>query len=272
MTDLFIKSKLQGSYTNAQGQLVKLYITQAYDSFILSGANRQVVEMTVKRLMRSMLVKVEHAPILVNEKGEVIDGQNRLAAYKRLNLPVTFEMISGLNVDTIRRLNTIQKEWTILDHLHAGAVENEVSYKWLHNFCKTHSLQPSTALILLKGTQTANPMTMTKIRDGSFTCTAEERRTATERLAVLEQFRVYSKATSKNFTTALVRVLEVPGLDIERLVITFHARYKMTLAGIAGSYEGYMFQLQEMYNYKLGADKKLRFLSAIELERLNRKG
>lgn len=272
MINLLKHSQHKGTYTNAQGKVINIYITQAYDDFILLEANREVVERTVKKIMASMLVKVEHAPILVNERAEVIDGQNRLEAYRRLDLPITFEMIEGLSVDTVRRLNAIQKEWKISDHLHAGATQEDVNYKWMYNFCKLHNLQPSTAIVLLKGHANNNSIIVAEIRSGEFTCTKDERAIAAERMAILEKFRGYSKATTKNFVTALVKVLEVKDLDKNRLITSFLQRYKSTLPGISGSYESYMFQLQEMYNYKLLEKNKLRFLSAAELERLNRKG
>jgi hypothetical protein len=272
MIPLLQKSKYLTAYKNAVGQTVNVYTTEAYDEFVLVKANRAVVEKTVRKIMDSMLIRVEHAPILVNEKGELMDGQHRLEAYRRLKYPITFEMIDGLKVENIRRLNAIQKEWKIMDHLHAGAVEDELSYKWLHNFCTVHNIQPTTAIVLLKGSAAYSVVVSEAIRSGKFTCSKEERASAAERMAILEKFRGYSKATSKNFAHALVRVLEHPQINVKKLVSSFLTRYKQVLAGIAGSYEQYMFQLQEMYNYRQPKEKHLKFLSVAELERLNRKG
>lgn len=271
MIPLLQKSKFLTTYVNAQNQTVNVYVTEAYDDFILVEANREVVEKTVRKIMDSMLIRVEHAPITVNEKGEVMDGQHRLEAYRRLKFPITFEMIAGLKVENIRRLNAIQKEWKILDHLHAGAMEDELSYKWLYNFCKTHSIQPTIAIVLLTGGG-SSIITIEAIRSGKFKTSKDDRVRATERMAILEKFRGYSKATSKNFTHALCRILEHPDVSIKKLEKAFLSRYKQVLAGIAGSYEQYMFQMQEMYNYRQPKDKHITFLSVAELQRLNRKG
>lgn len=272
MTELINNSKFITAYKNATNQHVDVYSTSSYDDFKLVDANRAVDERVVRKIMDSMLIRVEHAPILVNEHGEVMDGQHRLEAYRRLKYPITFELIAGLKVENIRRLNAIQKEWKIMDHLHAGAVENEISYKWMHNFCNVHKIQPSTAIVLLKGSAAYTVTVANQIRAGNFVCTKEERANAAERMAILEKFRGYSKAASKNFAHALVRVLEHPQVSVHKLVTSFLSRYKQTLAGIAGSYENYMFQLQEMYNYRQPKEKQLRFLTQAELERLNRKG
>lgn len=273
MIPLIEKSKLVGTYKNAQGQKVVVYITQAYDEFKYLKANREVLEKTVKKIIASMSVKVEHAPLLCNEKGEIIDGQNRLEAYKRLNYPITFEIIEGLTSEDVRRLNTIQKEWKLMDHLHAGSVEDDITYKWLHNFCITHNIPVTTGLVLLAGPLVNyTPDVMDSIRQGTFTTTKEQRALANQRMAILEKFRIYSKSTTKNFTIAMCKVLNLSGLDLDRLVITFRNRYKLVLPNADMRYEGYMFHIGEMYNHQLSQEKRISFLSQAELERLNRKG
>lgn len=66
----------------------KVYVTDKYSIFRRLSGNRDVKEARVKKIMRS-IEKVGYIPnpIIVNENMEVVDGQGRLEAVKRLGLP-----------------------------------------------------------------------------------------------------------------------------------------------------------------------------------------
>lgn len=270
MTTLFENSSLKGSYKNHQGQLVSVYTTKHYDSFLKITGNRHLVEKVVKKLMNSMAIKHNHSPLLVNEKGELLDGQHRLEACKRLGLTVTYEMIKGLSIEDVRRMNSIQKEWKIMDHLHAGAEVNNNSYKWLYNFCNLYELRPTMALVLLAGSSNNTPSMLQQIQAGIFECTLEERKAANRRVGLLLAFKKYVKYNSKNFITAFCQVVDHSDLDWDRMVDSFNKRYLLDLPTSSTTIEKYLFILQEIYNYHLNKTKKITFLTPDQLEKLSR--
>jgi len=82
---------------------------------------------------------LEAKPILVNSKFEVIDGQHRLEAAKRLGLPIYYIKIENLSVADMGTLNSNQRNWRMEHYmvLNADHVKNENYIKfreWLNKF------------------------------------------------------------------------------------------------------------------------------------------
>ena len=87
---------------------INVMVTDEYDLFKTLEGNRRVLDLRARRIIRS-IEKVGYVinPIIVNEKYEVIDGQGRLEALKRLNLPVYYIMIEGIGIEECRTLNIL---------------------------------------------------------------------------------------------------------------------------------------------------------------------
>lgn len=91
--------------------------TRDYKQFKVLQENRNPNESNVTKLMQSMSEKQIAAPIIVNEKLEVIDGQHRLEACRRAELPVYYLIIEGLTGDDCMVLNQNQASWSGKDYL-----------------------------------------------------------------------------------------------------------------------------------------------------------
>lgn len=93
-----------------------IYVTNDYDKFKRLEGNRDVK--TAKKVLDSInAVGYVLSPILVNEKFEIIDGQHRLEALKKLNLPVYYIMQPGIGEEECKYLNTGQTNWTTMDYI-----------------------------------------------------------------------------------------------------------------------------------------------------------
>ena len=73
-------------------------------------------------------------PILVNEKMEVIDGQNRLDALRQLQMPVYYHIVEGIGADEAVRLNIGRTNWKTLDYVKSYAERGYESYEKLLRF------------------------------------------------------------------------------------------------------------------------------------------
>lgn len=71
------------------------------------------------------------SPLIVNEKMEIIDGQNRLAALKALDMPVHYIVQPGLGIEACRQLNIGQTNWTMEDYVYSYAEMGNTSYQRL---------------------------------------------------------------------------------------------------------------------------------------------
>lgn len=147
------------------------------------------------------------APIIVNEKLEVIDGQNRLEAYEQLSLPVYYIQLPGLDINTCRRLNIGQTNWGNEDYIASYAEEGNESYKrlasLLNTYKKSFKLEGLLAL--------ANPLTINDsgararslIKPGKYTLSQKEYEQAVRRLSSAEELGYVDFCKRKKYSARI---------------------------------------------------------------------
>lgn len=117
--------------------------------------NRSVDEGHVKRLMRS-IQKGNHlhlSPIIVTSKFEVVDGQHRLEAAKKLNLGVYYIVDDAFNFDTLVQLNTSSKKWGVNDYINYWAKAGKKDYKDVMRVAEKYGVFPQSILYWVIGTR-----------------------------------------------------------------------------------------------------------------------
>lgn len=105
--------------------------TTNYDRFNLVGANRIIKQKNVERLMKSFKLTGGMSmskPIIVDRKFNVIDGQHRLEACKRLEIPVHY-VVSNDKLNNIPIYNTYQEKWGMEDYARYYAQNGNENYK-----------------------------------------------------------------------------------------------------------------------------------------------
>ena len=117
----------------------QIYQTADYTKFKRLPGNRDVKN--AKKIVDSINdVGYVLSPILVNEKMEVVDGQNRLEALQKLELPVAYIMQEGIGRKECQALNINQSNWTTEQFIHSYAECGYKSYQKLelliHDFKK----------------------------------------------------------------------------------------------------------------------------------------
>jgi len=110
--------------------------TKMYSVFKLLPANRHVSERLVAQQMLSIKQNgfIKSRPILVNKYFEIIDGQHRFEACKRLNIPVPYAIIDGDTMGLTIALNTSQKKWSLIDFINSYAGRGLDCYRRLQKF------------------------------------------------------------------------------------------------------------------------------------------
>lgn len=107
-----------------------IYETTDYDMFTKLEGNREAK--SANKVIRSIeAVGYVMSPILVNEKYEVIDGQNRLDALRALDLPVHFIVQDGIGLEECRSMNTGRSNWTTADYVYSYAEAGNENYQRL---------------------------------------------------------------------------------------------------------------------------------------------
>jgi len=105
--------------------------TRDYSLFKSIKGNRDLNKSHVRRLQLifgDRPQKLQWVPILVNENHEVIDGQHRLEAAKKLEIPVYYRVIKGLTLEDCQALNSNSKMWTPTDYARAFCENGVDSY------------------------------------------------------------------------------------------------------------------------------------------------
>lgn len=93
--------------------------TYDYSKFKDILGNRNINNLNVKRLVQSFQKSYLMSPIIVNENFEIIDGQHRFLAAKKLQLPINYIMVKGYSLDEVKSLNETGIKWSKKDHLNA---------------------------------------------------------------------------------------------------------------------------------------------------------
>ena len=107
-----------------------IYVSHDYDKFTRVKGNRN--PKSAKKIIESINnVGYILNPILVNEKFEVIDGQNRLDALRELGLPVHYIVQKGIGIEECRALNINQTVWKMDDYIVSYAESGYESYQKL---------------------------------------------------------------------------------------------------------------------------------------------
>ena len=156
---------------------IKVYETKNYDMFRQMLGNRDIKGESeiVESIKRVGLV---HNPIIVNEKYEVIDGQNRLEALRQLDLPVYFIIQKGLGIEACRSLNIGQTNWGTEDYIYSFADVGNKNYRRLASlmteFQKQFGIQGIIAMAKPRRVNEGGGLPNSVIKNGEFELSQEE--------------------------------------------------------------------------------------------------
>jgi len=109
----------------------RIYRTTDYEMFQYIPGNRDIDSNNVDRLVGSINRQGQIQPVLLDEKLFVIDGQNRIAACKELDIYVRFQLTSlGENgrLELVQMVNTVRKNWSWENYLKMYCVMGKGSY------------------------------------------------------------------------------------------------------------------------------------------------
>ena len=162
-----------------------IYTTGDYTIFKKLQGNRDVKG--TKKIIDSInSVGYVLSPILVNEKYEVIDGQNRLEALKRLGLPVPYIVQEGIGLKECRHLNIGQSNWSTKQFIESYAEAGSESYIRLldlvNDFAKQFSIEGVLSVAVIRIVSLTGGWKYNQVREGSIDISEEQYETARRRL------------------------------------------------------------------------------------------
>lgn len=113
-----------------------IHETKNYSQFNKLIGNREIHDGHVQNLMESISKYYMPVPIVVNAKMEVIEGQHRIEACKRLELPIYYIIDDNAKLEEVHELNKHRRSWNMLDFLMSKntqyLINKEEKYRWHH--------------------------------------------------------------------------------------------------------------------------------------------
>jgi hypothetical protein len=248
------------NYKSEEVLEIKTYKTKDYGRFKKIVGNRPVTEKGVRELVRKMKGKGEnamyHHSIVVNNYDQIIDGQHRLEAAKRLGIYVFYTVIVGATIQTVKESNA-QVHWTTSDETNCFVEQGNSEYIVLKQFASHYKIGHGIAQSLLSGSTTHEGVrNIRAFKAGEFKVTSLSEATAImEMVVVLSQF--YTETSKRAFIMAIQRLFYMSGFNFQRLLRKFQTGSKLEHCTTAVNY---LRKLQQMYNYC--ERQKVHFLPA----------
>lgn len=222
--------------------------TKHYDWFLYAHGNRNIDPSNYARLKKSIGVHGQQNPIMVNEKGEVIDGQHRLAACKELAMPVRFFIQPGASITTAVQLNTAGQKWNTNDWINHYAKQGNHHYQQLQKFAENSPFPITTTIAIAQGSLAHNTQDgdNQNVKQGNWTCKNWDasHKLMKRMLAV----KPYLNNSGMLYEIALIKFNRLQPFDWDRMMRQMET-YPDLLPKVADGVQA-MEQLDKLYNYK----------------------
>ena len=209
--------------------VANVYETSDYNKFKKLLGNRDVPEQLIAKIMESIKsVGYVLNPCVINGKNEIIDGQGRIEALKRLGMPVNYVIDMKAGLEQCVHLNINGTPWTTNDYIHSYIQQGNENYK---NLSELMELFPDIGVPVIafaiqdvvyekKGHGNASLKHRNCIITGDFICSEEQKEVAYEKLVYVSPFVPISKVvrgTNTHFLKAIIFAAFIGGADRERL-------------------------------------------------------
>jgi len=223
--------------------------TSEYDMFKDIFGNRKITKSHITNIKQSFSEKQIEAPIIVNEKYEVIEGQHRFRSCKQLNLPIYYIMLEGLELEDVQRLNANSKNWNLSDHCHSFCVRGFKEYIIYRDFKAEFGFNENETIAMLEGVSDKNktrPL-WAKFKSGKFRV-ANLKRSTENASRIIEVKQYYDGYRKRCFVFAMLTCFEADSWD--------HSVFMEKLSKQSGRLtdqvheDDYMRVIQKIYNYR----------------------
>ena len=234
----------------------EVYQTKDYSIFKFRDDNRVINKSHVKNIANNMRVRgwEKGSYVVINKKGEVIDGQHRVTAAMETGISISYILESTAGFETIRNLNSRQKNWAIHDHIHGFVVEGNPHYVKLNNFMKQYpELKPTECMMLCSNT--LGGCNRDIFESGGYT-TKNMDKAITWAMNIMElkpYFEGYNRST---FVRAIIKTLtKCKEFSFEEFVRKVKVR--PTNIHFCGSVDEYIKMIEDIYNFSRNKSSRI---------------
>lgn len=223
--------------------------TKDYNSFELMSTNRKINTKKVNKFIKLIKNSGIQSPIIVNSKREIVDGQHRFIALRRLGYAVPYIVSNVWNNTKDTIVMQEGTKWNALDYCHSQAQEGNIDCEQaleISDFYYKRSnnkMKHITSLELLLNGSACNVLHHLKLNNYKINVTV-----AHDIFEILEKVSKYPTATSiygQKITRPLKKLYyKNAGLDIKIIEKMFKNNY---IKGFTKQSEQLEY-LQDLYN------------------------
>ena len=235
----------------------KIQSTFKYEMFSFIEGNRSIDhDEKIEKSIRKSGLLVQ--PILVNQSMQIIDGQNRFEACKRLCLPIYYVVQDGVGLGEVNDLNSASKNWTARDYIHSYAAgERNVNYMYIEQLFKAYPWA-TRRIIAFAMYDFGKGFRMDAIKNGRINCTEAEYNKAVGAMDYASQFRDMVNGIGgrkEHYYVAIMFCYFCEDIDNEYLLQKFK-KYHKSLSPVLDT-TGAVTQIEtKVYNYQLRAPRE----------------
>lgn len=248
----------------------QILTTNDYSIFRKMNGNRGVDEKRVNGLMKSIRkIGWISNPIIVNKKMEVVDGQGRLEALKRLAMPVEYHIVDGANLEACRVMNTNNKAWKPIDYITSYADSGIKDYQRIKDIVDHYHVSVDT--VILSSGKNSSGATTEAIRNGTFEFSEDDYNNACQALDIREKYlSVLDKFGGRRTTRDKVVFYLVeygkvhPGVDHDKIIEALESCDPHEV--YAQNFERLLESIQDVYNYNKRKGGRLYFYEEYRLD------
>lgn len=232
----------------------KVYKTTKYAAFKRLVENRDIVEQHVHTLMESFRKDGYLFTMLyVNEKMELIDGQHRFEAAKRMHLPAYFIIMPSWGIKEVAILNVNSRNWTMEDFMNTHAKSGNKNYVRFKEFYDEFEFDITTAQLIILGRRSKHGGTTDEFRSGKMEVTEVQITKAYIKARKIRNFKDFHPHGYKcrNFVESILSIMNIKGYDHNHMIEQLK-KYPETMLIDARSLrvEEYQKMFIEKYNHR----------------------
>lgn len=238
----------------------KIFVSKDYDKFKTLGGNR-FVDHSAKIVESIKNIGQLIAPIIVNEKFEIIDGQNRFEAYKKLELPVYYVIAEGYGINECVAMNSVSKNWTTDDYINSYSELGHWDYQILKDFIGKFKSVVSKKCIIATLAGRIEYYDTAKVRSGDFTVGPKGADYYYDMLNYMSKFDISKiKGKSDYLHKVIGYCYKTPEIDNNKL-LTFYQNYSYQIESVVNTKQA-CEAIERVYNYKCNKSNYV-FISAM---------
>lgn len=145
----------------------EIFVTSDYARFKKLKGNRELRKnISLENSIKKSGIII---PIEVNEKFEILDGQNRFEIAKMLGISIPYRIINGLGIQEVIHLNSTTKPWIVMDFINKYCLDGNIEYIRLEELAKKYTKIPISSLAsAAEGHLNMNSRTTQNVREGKF--------------------------------------------------------------------------------------------------------